>query len=135
MLDTYEFHLACISVLQYLPLKKGGQAEARAEKQATSPESSQIGAIGMQRKKHRFMNSNLEMQKEPKEGLLKLLKGYRDLQGPAPKVSRDNLNDFRSNSDSSESLLKSLKDALEGEIKSKNSNEDFNGDQLEVEWA
>ena len=66
-------------MLQYFSFEKGGHAKAKIEKQTTSPESSQINIIEMQRKKHRFTNFNLKMQKGFKKGLLKLLKGYRDL--------------------------------------------------------
>ena len=135
ILNTYELHLVCISVLQYLPLEKGGQTEARAKRQATSPESSQIDAIGIQRKKYRFMNFNLKIQKRFKKHLLKLLKGYRDLQGFASKMNEDNLNDFRNNSNSPEGFLESLKDASEREIKSRDFNEDLDEDQLEAEWV
>ena len=121
-------------MLQYLPLRKGGQAEARAEKQVTSPESSQIDAIQIQRKKHKFINSSLKMQEGPK-GLLKILKGHRDLQGPALKAGRDNLNNFKSNSEPLKNLLKSFKDASEGEVKPRDPNEYLNEDQLEAKWA
>ena len=129
----YRLCFVCVLVLQYLPLEKGGQTEARVEKQATSSESSQIGAIGMQRKRHRSANSSLEMQKGLKKGLLKLLKGHGDLQKPAPKMSRDNLNNFRNDSDFLIGLFKSLKDASEGKIKSRNFNENFNEDQFKAE--
>ena len=120
-------------MLQYLPFGKEGQTEAKAEKQATSPESSQIGAIGMWRKKCRFINSSLKMQERSKEGLLKILKSYRNLQKSAPKVSEDDLNDFESNSELSEDSFKSFKNALKREIKPKDFSEDFNKDQLETE--
>ena len=134
MLNMYGFCLACISVLQYLPLKKKGQAEARAEKQTASPESSQIDAIGMQKKRHRFMNFSLKMQKGFRENLLKLLKSHEDLQGPASKVDRNDLNNFRSDSNSLIGFFKSFKDASEGKIEFKNFNEDFNENQFKTEW-
>ena len=70
------------------------------------------------------------MQKGPK-GLLQILKDYRDLQGPALKVDENNLNNFRSNSEPSENLFKSFKNASEGEIKPKDSSKD----QLEAKWV
>ena len=75
------------------------------------------------------------MQEGPKKGLLKILKGHRDLQRSAPKADRDNLNDFRSNLKFSEGLFKSFKDASEGEVKSQDSSEDLNEDQLKTEWG
>ena len=75
------------------------------------------------------------MQKGPKEGLLKILKGHRDLQKPTPKMSRDNLKDFRSNSEPPRGPPESFEDASEGEVKSKALSEDFNEDQLEAEWV
>ena len=57
------------------------------------------------------------MQKGPREGLLKILKGHRNLQRPVQKAGRDDLNDFKSNSESLKGTLKSFKDASEGEIK------------------
>ena len=78
-LNIYKFCLACISVLQYLQLEERVKAKTKAEKQSTSPESSQIDTIEMQRKEHRFTNLSLKIQKRPREGLLKILKGYEDL--------------------------------------------------------
>ena len=135
MLNMYKPCLACVSVLQYLQLEEEGKTEAKVEKWPTSSESSQIDAIGMQRKKCRFMNSSLRMQEELKEGLLKILKSHEDLQRSVLKVSRDDLKDFRSDSEPSEDLLKSFEDALEGEIESRAPSGDFNEDQLEIEWA
>ena len=89
----------------------------------------------MQRKKHRFINFNLRMQEEFREGLLKILKGHRDLQKSVLKADEDNLNDFRSNLELSENLFESFKGALEGEIKPRDFNEDLNEDQLETEWV
>ena len=86
----------------------------------------------MQRKKHRFTNSSLKMQKGSRKDLLKILKSYRDLQKSASKTDRDNLNDFRSNSEPSENSFKSFKNASEGEIESKDFNEDFNKDQFKT---
>ena len=120
-------------MLQYLHLREEEKAEVRAEKQSTSPESSQIGIIGMQKKKYRFTNLNLKMQKESRKGLLKILKGYRNLQKPALKADENNLNNFRSNSEPPRSSFKSFKDASEGEVKPRNLSEDFNGNQLEAE--
>ena len=73
------------------------------------------------------------MQKKSKKGLLKILKGYKDLQRSASKVSRNDLKDFRSNSELSESSLKSFKDASEREIESRAFSEDFNEDQFKTE--
>ena len=75
------------------------------------------------------------MQEKPREGLLKILKGYRDLQRPALKADRDDLKDFRSNSEPSEDPLKSFEDASEGKIKPRALSENLNEDQLEAEWA
>ena len=122
-------------MLQYLHLKEREKVKARVEKQSASPESSQFGAIEMQKKKHRFTNLNLKMQKESREGLLKILKGHRDLQKPASKMGRDDLNNFRSNSEPSKSSFKSFENASEGEVESKDSSEDLNENQLEAEWA
>ena len=68
-----------------------------------------------------------------KKGLLKLLKGHKDLQESALKVSRDNLNDFKSNLNSSEGSLENLENVSERKIKSKDFNEDFNENQLKAE--
>ena len=135
MLNTYKLYLACVLVLQYLHLRERKQAETKAEKWAASPESSQIDTIWIQRKKCRFTNLNLRMQEKFREGLLKILKGYEDLQKPALKAGRDNLNDFRSNSELLENLFKSFKDASEREIKLRNSSGDLDENQLETEWA
>ena len=124
----YEFCLACISVLQYLCLRKGGQAETRVEKQTASPESNQIDTIEMQRKKHKFINFNLRIQKRLKKGLLKILKNHKNLQEFTLKADENNLNNFRSNSKSLENFFKSFKNALKRKIKSKDFNEDFNED-------
>ena len=78
MLNIYGLCLVCVLMLQYLHLRKGGKTKIRTEKQSASPKSSQINAIQIQRKKHRFTNFNLKMQKRSK-GLLKILKNYRDL--------------------------------------------------------
>ena len=67
------------------------------------------------------------MQKEFRE-LLKILKSHEDLQRFALKAGRDNLNDFRSNSESSENSFKSFENALKKEVESKNSNENLNED-------
>ena len=56
------------------------------------------------------------MQKGLKEGFLKILKGYKDLQEPTLKADRDNLNDFRNNLKSLKSFFKSFKDTLEKKI-------------------
>ena len=87
----------------------------------------------MWKKKHQFTNLSLRMQEGPKKDLLKILKGCRDLQKSALRAGRDNLNDFKSNSESSEGILESFKDASEGKIESQDSNEDFNEDQLKAE--
>ena len=78
------------------------------------------------------MNFSLRMQKGSREGLLKILKGHRDLQGPASKVSRNDLKDFESDSESSEGPLKSFEDVSEGEIEFKAFSEDLNEDQFET---
>ena len=72
------------------------------------------------------------MQKRSKD-LLKILKGYRDLQESAPKAGRDNMNDFKNNLESSENLLENFKDASEGEVEPKNSNKNLNENQLKTE--
>ena len=72
------------------------------------------------------------MQKGSK-GLLKILKSHKDLQKLVLKADRDNLNDFRSSLEFSENFLESFKDTSEGEVKFKDSNEDFNENQFEVE--
>ena len=121
-------------MLQYLPLGKGGQTEARAEKQFTSPESSQIDTIWIQRKKHRSVNPSLKIQKGPKD-LLKILKSHEDLQGSAPKAGGDDLNDFENDLKPLRGPLESFEDASEGEVEPKNPSGDLDGDQLEAEWA
>ena len=50
-------------------------------------------------------------------------------------MSRDNLKNFKNNSEPSEDSLKSFEDASEGEIKFKALSENLNEDQLEAEWA
>ena len=132
ILNTYELCLVCVLMLQYLHLREGGKAKARAEKQSASPESSQIDAIQIQRKKHRFINFNLKMQKRFK-GLLKILKSYKDLQESVSKTDRDNLNNFKNKSESSGNLFKSFKNTSEREIEPKNPNRDLNKDQFETE--
>ena len=131
----YELCLACVSVFQYLHLEEEGKAEARVEKWLTSPESSQIGTIKMWRKKHRSANFNLKMQEGFREGLLKILKGHRNLWESASKAGRDNLKDFESNLKFPEGPLKSFKDASEREIESRVFNEDFDENQFKTEWA
>ena len=135
MLNIYEFCLVCILMLQYLWLKKEEKIKVKAEKQPASLESSQIDAIGMQRKKCRSVNFNLRMQKRFKESLLEILKGHRNLQKSAPKVNRDNLKDFKSDSESLRDSLKSFEDTSEGEIKLRALSGDLNEDQLEAEWV
>ena len=73
------------------------------------------------------------MQKGSKEDLLKILKDYRNLQGFTPKINEDNLNDFKSNSESLENIFESFKNASEREIEPQDSSEDLNGDQLKAE--
>ena len=75
------------------------------------------------------------MQERSREGLLEILKGHRDLQGPAPKVGRDNLKDFESDSEPPRGPPESFEDTSEEEVKPKNLSEDLNEDQLETEWA
>ena len=74
------------------------------------------------------------MQKGPREGFLKILKGHGNLWESASKVGGDDLKNFRSNSEPPEGPLKSFEDASEGEIKSKAFSEDLDEDQLEAEW-
>ena len=81
------------------------------------------------------MNSSLGMQKGFREGLLKILKSYRDLQELAPKMSRDNLKNFESNSEPLRGFLKSFEDISEGEVEFRALSEDLDEDQLEAEWA
>ena len=59
---------------------------------------------------------------------MKILKSHEDLQKFILKADEDDLNDFKSNSKSSKSSLKSFKDASEREIKFQNSNENLNED-------
>ena len=92
-----------------------------------SPESSQIGAIWIWRKKHRSVNFSLGMQEGPK-GLLEILKGYGDLWGPASKAGGDDLNDFRSDSEPLGGLLESFEDVSEGEIEPRDLSGDLDGD-------
>ena len=132
-MNTYELHLACLLGLQYLWLEKGEKTEARAEKKFTNSESSQIDVIEMQRKKYRSTNSNLRMQKGFREDLLKILKSYEDLQRSASKADGDNFNNFKSDSELSESSPENFEDASEGEIEFKAFSEDFNENQLKVE--
>ena len=68
------------------------------------------------------------MQKEFREGFLKILKGYENLQRPVSKVSRNDLKNFESNSEPSDDPLKSFKDASEGKVKSRTFNEDLDED-------
>ena len=75
------------------------------------------------------------MQEGSKEGLLKILKGCGNLWRSAPRAGGDNLNDFRSDSEPPEGAFESFKDASEEEIKSQDSSEDFNENQLKAEWA
>ena len=129
----YGPHLVCVLVLQYLWLEKEGKAKARAEKQLTSSESSQIDAIKMQRKKCRSANFNLRMQKGSKKGLLKILKDHEDLQESALKAGENNLKNFRSNLKPPKGLPESFEDASKRKIEPKALNEDFNENQLEAE--
>ena len=75
------------------------------------------------------------MQKGFREGLLKILKGYRDLQRSALKADEDDLKNFESNSEPPEGFLENFEDASEREVKSRAFSEDLNEDQLEAEWA
>ena len=122
-------------MLQYLQLEEERKAKTRTEKQSASSESSQIDVIKMQKKKCRFTNLSLRIQKRSKEGLLKILKGYRDLQRFVLKADRNNLKNFRSNLKPLRGSLKSFENASEGEVKFKAFSGDFNEDQLEAEWA
>ena len=75
------------------------------------------------------------MQEGFREGLLKILKGHRDLQRFTPKADRDNLKDFENNSESSENSSESFKNVLKEKIKFKTLSEDFNENQLEIKWV
>ena len=75
------------------------------------------------------------MQKGFKKDLLKILKNHRNLQRSALKVNKDNLKNFRSDSEPPRGFPKSFEDASEGEIKFKTFNKDLNEDQLETEWT
>ena len=75
------------------------------------------------------------MQKESRKGLLKILKGYRDLQKSALKMNENDLNDFRSDLKLLRNFFKSFENASEGEIEFKDLNEDFNENQFKAEWA
>ena len=68
------------------------------------------------------------MQKGFKESLLKILKGYKNLQRSASKVDEDNLKNFKSNSEPFRDSLKSFEDVSERKIKFKALSEDFNED-------
>ena len=72
------------------------------------------------------------MQKEFK-GFLKILKGYRNIQRFILKMSKNNLNDFRSNSEFFKIFFKNFENASEREIEFKNLSEDFNKDQFKTE--
>ena len=133
MLNTYKLCLACVLALQYLQLEERGKAEVRVEKWPASPESSQIGVIEMWRKKCRFMNFNLKMQKELKKDLLKILKSYENLWESVLKAGENDLKNFENNSESSEGLLKSFEDALEGEVEPRTLSGDLDEDQFEAE--
>ena len=74
------------------------------------------------------MNFNLKMQKRFKEDFVKILKDYRDLQRSAPKVNRDNLNNFRSNLEFSKDFIESFVNAFKRKIKFKNFNKNLNED-------
>ena len=78
-LNIYELCFICVLMLQYFWFKEERKAEVRMKKWPANPESSQIGAIKMWRKKCRSVNFNLKMQKRPREGLLEILKSYEDL--------------------------------------------------------
>ena len=88
------------------------------EKWSASSESSQIDAIGIWKKKHRFVNFNLRMQKGFRKGFLKILKNYKNLWESVSKADEDDLNDFESNSESLKGLLESFEDASERKIES-----------------
>ena len=119
-------------MLQYLFLIKGKQIKVRVKKQSASPESSQIDIIGMQRKKHKFINFNLRIQKRFKEKLLKILKSYKNLQKSVSKINKYNLNNFKSNLKSLKGLFKSFKDTSERKVKPKDFNENLNENQFKT---
>ena len=50
-------------------------------------------------------------------------------------MSRNNLNNFRSNSELLKNFFESFKNVSEEEVKPRDFNEDFNEDQFEAEWA
>ena len=72
------------------------------------------------------------MQKGPK-GLLQILKNYENLQRFTLKVSRDDLNNFKSDSEPSENLFESFENVSKRKIEPKNFNEDFNENQFKTE--
>ena len=80
------------------------------------------------------MDFSLEMQKESKN-LLKILKSYKNLQKFILKTDRDDLNNFRSDSESPKDFLENLKDISEKKIEFKDFNKDFNENQLETKQA
>ena len=73
------------------------------------------------------------MQEKSKKSLLKILKGYKNLQEPVLKTDKNNLNNFRSDSELSKNLFKNFENALKEEIESKDFNKNFNEDQLKTE--
>ena len=72
------------------------------------------------------------MQKRFKKDFLKILKGYENLQESVLKISKNNLNDFRNNSEFLKGSFKSFKDTLKEEVESKDFSEDLNKNQFEV---
>ena len=73
------------------------------------------------------------MQEGSKKGLLKILKGYRDLQESALKAGENDLKNFESNSEPPRDSSESFEDASEREIKFRALSEDLDENQLEAE--
>ena len=72
------------------------------------------------------------MQKGFKKGFLKILKNHKNLQRSVSKTDRDNLKNFKSNSESLKGPSESFEDASEEKIEFKVFSEDFNEDQLKT---
>ena len=73
------------------------------------------------------------MQKGFKKDLLKILKSHRNLQKSVPKAGRNNLNDFRNNSEPLKNLFKSFENASEREVEPWDSSEDLDKNQFKTE--
>ena len=66
--------------------------------------------------------------------LLKILKGHKNLWKSVSKAGEDDLNDFKSKLEPLKNLEGSEK-ALEREIKLRDLNGNFDGEQLQAEWV